>query len=101
VVNDGLAARYWRGADPIGKRLRVNGQWTTVVGVARVSKYRTLLESPAPVFYVPLRQNASTTVNLALRPSRGAAALAPALVREIHALAPNLGLDELITMREQ
>ena len=101
VVNDVLAALYWRGADPIGKRLRVNGRWATVVGVARVAKYRSLLESPTPFFYVPLRQNPSTTVTLALRTSRGAAALAPALLGEIHALAPNLGLDELISMREQ
>jgi predicted permease len=101
IVNDAMAARYWRGKDPIGQRLRVNGQWTTVVGVARLAKYRSLLESPGPFFYVPLRQNPSTEVNLTIRTSRGASALAPALVREIHALDPNLALGDLITMRDQ
>jgi predicted permease len=101
IVNDAMAARYWRGKDPIGQRLRVNGQWTTVVGVARLAKYRSLLESPGPFFYVSLRQNPSTEVNLAIRTSRGASALAPALVREIQALDPNLALGDLITMREQ
>lgn len=101
IVNDAMAARYWRGKDPIGQRLRVNGQWTTVVGVARLAKYRSLLESPGPFFYVSLRQNPSTEVNLAIRTSRGASALAPALVREIHALDPNLALGDLITMRDQ
>ena len=101
IVNDAMAARYWRGKDPIGQRLRVNGQWTTVVGVARLAKYRSLLESPGPFFYVPLRQNPSTELNLAIRTSRGASALAPALVREIHALDPNLALGDLITMRDQ
>ncbi len=101
IVDDAMAARYWRGADPLGKRLRVDGRWTTVVGVARLARYHSLLESPRPFFYVPLRQNPSTTVNLAIRTSRGAAALAPALVQAVHALDPNLALGEFITMREQ
>ena len=72
-----------------------------IVGVARSAKYRNLLETPTPFFYVPLRQNFSPTTTLQIRTGQGPAALAPALVREIHALDSNVAPSELITMREQ
>jgi putative ABC transport system permease protein len=46
VVNEAMAAQYWRGQDPVGRRLQVKGRWLQVVGVARMSKYRNLLEPP-------------------------------------------------------
>ena len=68
---------------------------------AQTSKYRNLLETPKPFFYVPLRQNFSATTALQIRTTQGPAALAPSLVREIHALDANVAPSELITMREQ
>jgi predicted permease len=101
VVNETMAARYWRGADPIGTRLRVKGRWMLVVGLARDAKYGSLLEAPKAFFYVPLRQNYSAVVGLYLRTTQSAQTMAPALVREIHALDPSQAPGELITMREQ
>ena len=59
VVNDVMAAQYWRGRDPVGSRLQVKGKWLQVVGVAKVSKYERLMETPKPFFYVPVRQNSA------------------------------------------
>jgi predicted permease len=101
VVDDTMAAQFWRGADPIGSRVQVKGRWMQVVGVARTAKYRNLLETPRPFFYVPLRQNFSALAALQVRTRRGLAAIAPALVREIHALDGNIAPGEIITMREQ
>jgi ABC-type antimicrobial peptide transport system permease subunit len=72
-----------------------------IVGVARNAKYRNLLETPKPFFYVALRQNFSAAAALHIRTTQRPAALAPALVREIHALDANVAPAELITMREQ
>ncbi|HXM76811.1 MAG TPA: ABC transporter permease, partial [Thermoanaerobaculia bacterium] len=101
VVNQTMAARYWRGQDPIGKRVQVKGRWLQVVGVARTAKYQTLLETPKPFFYVPLRQNPSIPVNLTIRTSQSTGTMATALAREIHALDKNIAPSEVITMREQ
>ena len=100
VVNESMAARYWRGEDPIGKRLQVNGRWMQVVGVAKNSMYRTFLETPQPFFYVPLRQNFSVRAVLHIRTSQAPGTLATALAREIHALDASLAPQEVITMRE-
>jgi len=96
-----MAAQFWRGLDPVGRRVQVKGTWMQIVGVARTAKYRNLLETPQPFFYVPLRQNFSASAGLQIRTPQSTAALAPALVREIHALDANVAPGELITMREQ
>ena len=100
VVNETMAAKYWRGTDPVGRRLVANGKSIRVVGVARDSKYRNLSERPQAFFYLPLRQTTlgqGVVVRTALTPQ----ATAAALVRELHALDSNLAPSETITMREQ
>lgn len=101
IVDETMAAEYWRGVDPVGRRLQVKGRWTQIVGVARTAKYRNLLETPRPFFYVALRQNFSATTALLIKTSQGPGTIAPALVRQIHALDANVAPSELITMREQ
>jgi len=101
VVDETMGGQYWRGDDPVGRRVKVKGRWMQVIGVARTAKYRNLLETPKAFFYVPLRQNFSAQAGLQIRTAQGAAAMAAALVREIHALDGNVVPSELITMREQ
>ena len=101
VVDETMAAQFWRHLDPVGRRVQVRGRWMQVVGVARNARYRNLLEAPRPFFYVPLRQNFSPSTALQIRTTLSRAALRPALGGEIHALDPNVAPSELITMREQ
>jgi macrolide transport system ATP-binding/permease protein len=101
VVDETMAAQFWGGVDPVGRRVQVKGRWMQIVGVARNARYRNLLETPRPFFYVALRQNYSAATALQIRTAQGPAALAPSLVREIHALDANVAPSELITMREQ
>jgi macrolide transport system ATP-binding/permease protein len=101
VVDETMATQFWGGLDAVGRRVRVKGRWMQIVGVARNARYRNLLETPEPFFYVALRQNFSAATALQIRTTQGPAALAPSLVREIHALDANVAPSELITMREQ
>jgi predicted permease len=101
IVDQTMAAQFWSGGDPVGSRVRAGNQWRLVVGVARAIKSRNLMEAPRPYFYVPLRQNPAPVVALHLRTALAPAALAPMLVREIHALDANISPGEVITMREQ
>jgi macrolide transport system ATP-binding/permease protein len=101
VVNDVMAAKYWGGGDPVGKRLQVKGQWLQVVGVAKVSKYQSVRENPKPFFYVPLRQDFPVGAALNIRTRVPAETMATELVREVHALDANLAPYEVISLREQ
>src|SRR5260370_13571433 len=46
VVNETMAAQYWRGRNPIGERVQVKGRWMQVGGVAKDSKYESVRETP-------------------------------------------------------
>jgi hypothetical protein len=100
VVNEVMAAKYWRGGDPVGRRLRVKDRWLRVVGVAKTSQVQALREAPKPFFYVPLRQGGSGEI-LEIRTPLGPAAMATALAREVHAIDASLAPGDVITMREQ
>ncbi|MCW5981825.1 MAG: ABC transporter permease [Bryobacteraceae bacterium] len=58
IVNETFARRFFPGADPIGRRLRValDESWFTIVGVAADSKYAGVTEAPRPYFYAPFQQ---------------------------------------------
>jgi predicted permease len=100
VVNEAMAAKYWKGGDPVGKRVQVNGRWMQVVGVAKQAKYGSFLETPRPFLYVPLRQNFSVRAVLHIRTAQAPGTIATALAREIHALDASLAPQEVITLRE-
>jgi macrolide transport system ATP-binding/permease protein len=101
IVNEVMVERYWQGADPVGQRLQVNGKWMQVVGVAKLSKYRSFMETPQPFFYVPLRQNFSMLAALEVRTSQPPQTISALLVREVHALDRELPFYEAIPLRTQ
>lgn len=100
IVNESMAARYWPGQDPIGRRFRAynpTDPLLEVVGVARDSKYVLVFEAPRPYIYLPLVRDLSLRT-LHVRAIGDPAALAPRLEREIKDLAPDLPIADLRTM---
>jgi len=101
IVNRTMVARYWSGQDPIGRRLQVKGGWARVVGVVADSKYESMAETPKPFFYVPLRQDFDPEPDLNIRTSQPLQGILAAVLREVHALDPNLALYGTMTLQEQ
>ena len=101
IVNQTMAARYWRDQDPIDRRLQVKGRWARVVGVAADSKYESMGETPKPFFYVPLRQDFVREPDLNIRTTQSMQSTLAAVLREVHALDQDLALYEMITLQEQ
>jgi predicted permease len=101
IVNRTMMMRYWRGQDPIGRRLQVKGRWTRVVGVAADSKYESMAETPKPFFYVPLRQDFVPEPDLNIRTTQSLQGTFAAVLREVHALDQNLALYGIMTLQEQ
>ena len=92
IVNQTMADRYWHGQDAIGKRLEADGEWFTVVGVARTCVYDRFDETPQPFFYFPLSQNYSHTVIIHARVRGDPLAFAPAVEKSVHELNADLPL---------
>jgi macrolide transport system ATP-binding/permease protein len=101
IVNRTMMLRYWRGQDPIGRRLRVKGRWARVIGVASDSKYESMREIPKPFFYVPLRQDFVIEPDLNIRTTQLLESTFAAVLRQVHALDQNLALYEMSTLQQQ
>ena len=101
VVNETMANRYWKGRNPLGDRLQVNGRWVQVVGVAKDSKYSSVREAAKSFFYVPMRQNPMSGGLLHVRTPLTPEVMGAAIAREVRALDGNLAPYEVITLQEQ
>ena len=111
VVNEAAAARYWPGAEPVGRRLRPRFQpgaapwipegradWFTVVGVVRDFREHQIEEPVVPVIYLSQRQNPSRLMSLVVSTQRPATGIANAVQGEIRAVDGDLGVYDLKTM---
>jgi predicted permease len=116
VVDERLAARFWPGQDPIGKRLylpedinnllAVNEKtvFLTVVGVVRNLELHDLTEGDKAVgtYFYPLAQDASRLLTFALKAASGDAdSVAASLRAAIHDLDPELPLFDAQSMEQR
>jgi predicted permease len=103
VVNETMAAQFWKGEEPLGKRFKFFGDddYTTVVGVAKDSKYNGVAEDPQNFIYQPLSQNYTPQATLHVRTAGDAAGLAGAVRAAARELDPSLSVFNVRTLAEQ
>ena len=56
IVNQEFVRRFLANGNPIGHKVHGWGEWFTIVGVVKNSKYHRVTESSQPYFYIPIRQ---------------------------------------------
>jgi len=83
IVNEAFARRFFAGANPVGRRVRALGRWSTVVGLVKDTKYYTLVEPRRPYLFAPLQQGAGNlSIAMFVRTAGDSAAVIPILRRE-------------------
>jgi macrolide transport system ATP-binding/permease protein len=103
VVNEQFAQHYWPGADPIGKRIRLDGATGTpveIVGVAQTVKYRYTTERPTDFVYMPLAQHPVARIVLLLRSSGDPLQLVEPVKEVVRRLDPNMPMLETRTYED-
>ena len=103
VVNQALAARYWPGQDPIGKRIRLQGStgpWAQIIGVAADSKYNWVGEAATPFIYLSRRQNGMPRGTLIVATTGASTTLVTAMRQALRELDPSLPTSPVRTMEE-
>jgi predicted permease len=109
LVSKSFADMYWKGGDPIGKRLKVspNGPWFTIIGVVGDVHMESLEKAAEQFVYLPLfmtYENGPQTPNYAavtLRAQGDAAAQMTALRGIVRTLDPGVALygERLLSQR--
>ena len=104
VVNQALAQKYFRGADPIGKRITFGrpqdrAPWITIVGVVADEKQDGLDKVVQPQVYSSVRQQMQNPLTFALRSNLDEASVVAAARREVQAVDRDLALTSVTTMK--
>jgi predicted permease len=104
IINEALARAYWRGQNPIGKRIKDYGRDFFVVGVVQDHKFVALRTDPPPQIFFPMAQLMTeaglASVQLVARTNAEPASLFNAIEREAHQLDPALPLFKFRSLDE-
>ena len=101
LINEAAKRRFWPHEDPLGKRVKGQGdeQWTTIVGV--VGDVRDFgLDRPAPPeFYVPQGEAIGPNA-LLVRTAIDPASIAPAVARAVHEVDSQAAVTRVLTLEQ-
>jgi len=101
VVNETFARRFFKGQDPLGKRLMRDRDTAVVVGVVKDGKYIMLSETPRAFIWRALAQNYDGRLHLAVRSDGDPKGLVPIIRREFASVDASLPFLDARTMTEQ
>jgi predicted permease len=100
VINRTFANRYWPGANPIGRRIRLGKDWYEVAGVVADSKYRRLNEPASPFIYLSTLWNYRPDVVFHVRTAGDPRSLAEPVRTIIHGVDPKLPVFGPVTLED-
>ena len=108
IINETLAAHFFNGEEPIGKRIGLSGNprdWREIVGVVHDVRNYGLDAEVKPEVYVPFLQNApsylagvASAMNVVVRSKNDPSALANSLRERVQALDKDQPISEIRTM---
>ena len=101
IINEALAKKFWPNEDPIGKRLLAVQEYRQIVGVVKMTKYRTLGEEPLPYLYLPFSQNYEPEMAILVRSSQNPAEVLRPMREQIQSLDTELILFNVMPMQER
>ena len=102
IVNQEFVRRFLPKRNVIGHKVHGWGEWFTIVGVVKDSKYHRITENPQPYFYIPIRQIFRPEYGLTfhVRTSGSVSEAIAALRRETAAIDPGLAIFDAEPMTE-
>jgi predicted permease len=105
VISESTAKNFWPGQDALGRTFHLAGGKDgdlEVVGIARDAEFQFFAGKTKPFFYLPYAQDiaGATLMTFQMRTRAAPAALAPEIEKTVHAIAPDLPVFEVQTMRD-
>jgi putative ABC transport system permease protein len=103
LVNEAFAARYFKGLDAVGQRLRFGDAKAApleIIGVVANVMNEDLDGMEEPGAYFPFAQSPSSRMTLVIRAPGAQTQIAPAARNELAALDPRLPLTEIKAMEQ-
>ncbi|MBI2426135.1 MAG: ABC transporter permease [Candidatus Hydrogenedentes bacterium] len=105
IVNEKMAAAFWPGEDPIGKRLRLSFQepgdpWKEIVGVVGNVYHQGLDQPYLPEMFVPFSQSLSGKMTVVARTQGDPYAAIPTIRRLVAEVDPQIPISSAMSMEQ-
>jgi putative ABC transport system permease protein len=109
IVNEEMARQLWKGANPIGRTIKMfdsTAAWATVVGVVRDTRDEGLLADVPPTMYFPHAQASRSNyissgyMSVVVKTQGPPAAIVPQLRSIIRELDPNVPITRVQSLQE-
>lgn len=104
MINETLARSFFRGQDPVGRRVRfgsnAQGPWITIIGVVGDIRHVAIDTPPQPEVYRPYAQNPLSAPILVMRVDGDPGALLPALSAAVRSVNPDVPAYNVFSMRD-
>jgi len=104
VINETMAASFWSGEDPIGKRIQIYDSeampWREIVGVVNDTKEAGLGAPTRPEIYVPFSQRPRAAMTLIAHTAAGPEQLAGAMRSAVQTVDPEQPVFRISTMEQ-
>ena len=100
IVDETMANHFWPGQFALGKRMRLNDNWFTVVGIAKNSKHQSMNESPEPVVYLSYFQFSGPQTIFHLRTLGNPQLVASQVEQAVHETDGRLPVFDILTLKE-
>jgi predicted permease len=105
VISETMAKRFFGTQDPVGQRIKRGpasgpAPWTTIVGVLRDARLRSIDEPPGAELYLPMLQAPPVTMAVVLKSRQDPATLGNQIIKTVHAIDPDQPVYHAQTMND-
>lgn len=101
IVNRMLAQLLWPNADPVGKRLVLQGDAMQVVGVVGELRVWAITDANRPLIFYPLAQRFQNNVTIVVRTGTDPMQIAASVKRTVAQLDPEMAVYNVRTLDQQ
>jgi predicted permease len=100
LVDESLVHQYFPHEDPIGKRLRIWGEWRQIVGVVGQVHHYGLDKLAEPTIYAPFEQMANQSMALVVRTTASTPAVVQAVKKAVWSVDSRQPVFQIRSMAE-
>jgi putative ABC transport system permease protein len=98
LIDETLARQYWRHQNPLGRRMRLWGEFREVVGIVSQVHHFGLEKQPEPTIYAPFEQMPDKAMALAVRTSMDSGAVVKDVKRAVLSVDPGQPVFQIRSM---